>query len=130
MYFDYAVVNGLLAAGMAWCAVAEFTLFDGLAAQMANAKVPLTWMPMLATIKLVAMVGILVGFWVPAIGTAAAIGVAIYFVGALIKHVAANDSNFFGAIFFLVLACAALTLRMAASDAFDMGVLTIAEDSK
>jgi hypothetical protein len=129
MFFDYAVVNGLLAAGMAWCAFVELTLFDGLAAQMANAKVPLAWMPMLATVKLVAMVGILVGFWVPAVGTAAAIGVAVYFVGAIIKHVAANDSNVFGAIFFLVLACAALTLRMAASDAFDMGVLTIAEDS-
>jgi hypothetical protein len=64
------------------------------------------------------------GFWVPVVGTAAAIGVAVYFVGAVVKHVAANDSNVFGAILFLVLACAAVTLRVAASAAFGLGVLS------
>jgi hypothetical protein len=51
MFIAYAAVNGLLAAGMAWCAFAEFTLFDGLPAQMAKAKVPLAWMPVLASVK-------------------------------------------------------------------------------
>jgi len=124
MFIAYAVVNGLLAAGMAWCAFAEFTLFDGLPAQMAKAKVPLAWMPVLASVKVLALVGIVAGFWVPVVGTAAAIGVAVYFVGAVVKHVAANDSNVFGAIFFLVLACAAVTLRVAASAAFGLGVLS------
>ena len=128
MSLAYAVVNFSLAAALASCAFAEFTLFDELPAQMAKAKVPLAWLPVLATVKVVALVGILAGFWVPAVGTAAAIGVAVYFVGAIVKHVAANDSNVLAAIVFLVLACAALTLRVAASDAFGLGVLTLAED--
>jgi len=124
MFVAYVAVNGLLAAGMAWCAFAEFTLFDGLPVQMAKAKVPLAWMPVLASVKVLALVGIVAGFWVPVVGTAAAIGVAVYFVGAVVKHIAANDSNVFGAIFFLVLACAAVTLRVAASAAFGLGVLS------
>jgi hypothetical protein len=124
MSIAYVLVNSLLGMGMAWCAFAEFTLFDGLPAQMAKAKVPLAWLPVLGTVKVVALVGIVVGFWVPVVGTAAAIGVAIYFVAAILKHIDASDSNVFGAIFFLLLACAALTLRVAASDAFGMGVLS------
>jgi DoxX-like family len=128
MSIAYAVVNFSLAAALATCALAEFTLFDEFRAQMVQAKVPPAWLPVLATVKLVALVGIVAGFWVPAVGTAAAIGVAGYFVVAIVKHVAANDSNVFGAIVFLVLAGAALTLRVAASDAFGLGVFTLAED--
>jgi hypothetical protein len=54
MFVAYVAVNGLLAAGMAWCAFAEFTLFDGLPAKMAKAKVPLAWMPVLASVKVLA----------------------------------------------------------------------------
>ncbi len=124
MFIAYVVVNILLAAGMAWCGFAEFTLFDGIPAQMAKAGVPVSWMPWLATVKVVAMVGVVVGFGVPVIGTAAAVGVALYFVGAIVRHVSAHDPNVGGAIFFLVLACAALTLRVATSSAFGLGVLS------
>lgn len=124
MFPAYVVVNALLAATMAWCAFAEFTRFNGIPAMMAKARVPLSWLPWLASAKAVALVGLAVGFVVPAIGTAAAVGVALYFVGAIVKHVTAHDSNVGGAIFFLVLACAALTLRVAASSAFGFGVLS------
>jgi hypothetical protein len=123
MFTAYVVVNVLLAAGMAWCGFAEFTLFDGIPAQMARAGVPLSWMPWLASAKVVALVGVVVGFGVPAIGTAAAVGVALYFVAAIVKHVRAHDSNVGGAVFFLVLACTALALRVLASDALGLGVL-------
>jgi hypothetical protein len=124
MFITYLATNALLAAGMAWCAFAEFTRFNGIPAQMAKASVPLPWLPWLAAVKVVALVGILVGFWVPVVGTAAAVGVAVYFVGAIVKHITAHDSNVGGAIFFMVLACAALTLRVAASAALGLGVLS------
>lgn len=117
------LVNAFLAVTMAWCAFAEFTRFGGIPAQMAKAGVPLSWLPWLATVKVVALVGVVVGFGVPLIGTAAAVGVAIYFVAALVKHWTAHDSNVGGAIFFLVLACAAVTLRITASSAFGLGIL-------
>jgi len=124
MFTAYIVVNLLLAAGMAWCGFAELTLFNGIPAQMAKAGVPLSWMPWLATAKVVALVGVAVGFGVPVIGTAAAVGVALYFVAAIVKHLMAHDSNVGGAVFFLVLACAALTLRVVASSAFGLGLLS------
>lgn len=123
MFTGYVLVNALLAATMAWCAFAEFTRFKGIPAQMAKAGVPLAWLPWLGSVKVVALVGVVVGFWVPVIGTAAAIGVAVYFVAAMVKHATAHDSNVGGAIFFLVLACAAVTLRVAASSAFGLGVV-------
>lgn len=125
MFAAYVAVNGLLAAGMAWCAFAEYTLFGAIPEQMAKARVLLSWMPALATVKVVALVGIVVGFWVPVVGTATVVGLAIYFVGAIVKHVTAHDSsNIGGAVFFLVLACAALALRLTASSAFGPGVLS------
>jgi hypothetical protein len=56
--------------------------------------VPLSW---LAAVKVVALVGVLVGFWVTVVGTAAAVGVAVYLVGAIVKHITAHDSNVGGA---------------------------------
>ncbi|MFJ9173571.1 DoxX family protein [Streptomyces sp. NPDC102360] len=46
--------------------------------------VPETWWPRLAAAKLLGAAGLLVGLAVPAIGVAAAIGLALYFVGAVI----------------------------------------------
>jgi hypothetical protein len=109
---------------MVWCAFAEFTRFDGIPAQMTKAQVPLSWLPWLASVKALALVGIGVGFFVPVVGTAAAAGVAVYFVGAIVKHIMAHDAgNAGGAISFLLLASAALILRVAASSAYGLSVL-------
>ena len=125
MFVAYVVVNSLLALGLAWCAFAEFTRFDGIPAQMAKAQVPSAWLPTLASVKVLALVGIVVGFWVPIVGTAASIGVGVYFVGAILKHVSARDANIWGATFFLLLGSAALTLRIAASAGLGLlGVLS------
>jgi len=124
VFISYVAVNALLGLGMAWCAFAEFTRFDGLPALMTRAQVPLSWLPWLASVKALALVGIVVGFWVPVVGTAAAAGVALYFVGAIVKHIMANDAKSAGgAVFFLVLAGAALAVRVAASSAYGLGVL-------
>lgn len=124
MFIAYIIVNSLLASGMAWCAFAEFSRFDGIPAQMAKAEVPLVWLPTLAAVKVVALVGLVVGFWVPIVGTAAALGIAVYFVVAILKHVTARDSNVWGATFFLCLGCAALAVRIAATTAFGLDVLS------
>src|SRR5579859_1804916 len=114
MSLAYIIVNALLALGMAWCAYAEFTRFKGIPEQMAKARVPLEWLPALATVKVVALIGVLVGFWVPAIGILTAGAVVVYFLAAIAWHIGAHDSNIAGASFFLVLAASALVLRTAA----------------
>jgi hypothetical protein len=51
---------------------------------------------------------LLIGFAVPVLGTAAAIGLVLYFTGALGAHLRARDPGIGGAVSFLVLAAAAL----------------------
>ncbi len=48
-------------------------------------------LPLLAGLKLLGAIGVLVGFAVPAIGVAAAIGLTLYFLGAVAFHVRAGD---------------------------------------
>jgi hypothetical protein len=58
---------------------------------------------------------LLVGIAVPQIGIAAAAGLVLFFVGAIITHLRARDYSFGLAVVFLLLAVAALVLRLAAS---------------
>jgi hypothetical protein len=58
-------------------------------------------------------VGLLVGFAVPALGTAAAIGLVLYFVCAVTAHLRVRDQQIGGAVFFLFLAAAALATGVA-----------------
>ncbi len=56
------------------------------------------------------------GFAVPALGTAAAIGLVLYFVCAVTAHVRVHDRQIGGAVFFLLLAAAALATALAYRD--------------
>ncbi|MCX5272309.1 DoxX family protein [Streptomyces virginiae] len=53
--------------------------------------VPRSWWTPLATAKAAGAVGLAVGVFVPAIGVAAAIGVALYFAGAVITVLRAKS---------------------------------------
>ena len=77
--------------------------------------VPLSWFPMLASAEIAGAVGLIIGLWVPALGMAAAIGVVLYFVGAVIAHLRANDRDLFSPVVAMLLAAAALVLRLVSS---------------
>jgi hypothetical protein len=68
---------------------------------------------MLGILKAAGATGLLVGIGVPLIGTAAAIGLILFFVGAIIIHLRARDYSLGPAVAFLLLAVAALVLRLA-----------------
>ena len=56
-------------------------------ANSAEVHVPRSWLPMLGTVKLAGAIGLLVGLVaLPAIGIAAAMGLLLFFIGALIAH--------------------------------------------
>jgi hypothetical protein len=69
-------------------------------------------MTLLGILKGAAAFGLLVGIGVPLIGAAAAPGLICFFVAALIIHLRARDYSFGLAVIFLVLAVAALALRV------------------
>lgn len=84
-------------------------------ANSAEVHVPPPWLPMLGTVKLAGAIGLLVGLVaLPAIGIAAATGLLLFFIGALIAHVRARalyNIAFPGA--YLALSAASLVLLTA-----------------
>jgi hypothetical protein len=82
---------------------------------VANAGVPESWLTMLGILKAAGALGLLVGIGVPSIGIAAASGLILFFVAAIITHLRVHDYSFGLAAVFLSLAVSALALRLASS---------------
>jgi hypothetical protein len=71
-----------------------------------------SWLPILGILKAAGGLGLLVGIGVPVIGFAAAIGLILFFVGAVITHLRARDYSFGNGVpvMFLLAAVTALVL--------------------
>ena len=77
-------------------------------------KVPHNRIPLIAGAQLCGALGLLVGLAAPPLGIAAAIGIVLLFLGALIVHARARNANVVPALVMLALAMAALSLRLGA----------------
>jgi hypothetical protein len=117
MSIAYPVVTLLAIAANPFSGVAALAHFKPILPGMARAGVPESWLTFpIGTLKTAGAVGLLLGLiGVPLIGTAAAIGLILFFVCALYTHVRAGDySPQFGlAIGFLLLAVATLVAGLA-----------------
>ena len=80
---------------------------------MAKVGVSESWLTTLGILKAAGALGLLIGIRVPLIGIAAAVGLVLFFVGAIVTHLRARDYSFGLAVVFLLLAIAALVLRLA-----------------
>lgn len=107
------VVTILLAAYLAFSAGADFVRWNRVLVVMARAGVPESWLPMLGALKAAGAVGLLVGIVVRPIGVAAACGVILFFIGAIITHLRSRFYSFGSPGSFLLLAVAALVLTLA-----------------
>jgi len=75
--------------------------------------VPMKYFPLLAMCELAGAVGLVLGIWWPPLGVAAAIGLVIYFAGAVVSHLRVGDVKGIGpAAFLLTMSAAALALRI------------------
>jgi hypothetical protein len=117
MYTAYVVVTLLAIAANTFSGVAALVHFKPILPGMAKAGVPESWLTFpIGTLKTAGAVGLLLGvIGVPLIGTAAAVGLILFFVCAIYTHMRAGDySPQFGlALGFLLLAVAALVLDLA-----------------
>jgi hypothetical protein len=113
MFIASIVVSALLALAMAGSAVNKLIKNETVMKGMDVVRVPRDRVWMLAVLELAAAVGLVVGiFWWP-IGVAAAIGVIVYFVGAIVAHARVSDTKGMTApAALLVLGIAALVLRL------------------
>ena len=117
VFAAYLIVTLLTAAANFFSAGCDFVRYKQVRIAMAKAGVPESWLTFpIGTLKTAGAVGLLLGvIGVPLIGTAAAVGLILFFVCALYTHLRAGDySPQFGlAIGFLLLAVAALVLDLA-----------------
>ena len=75
--------------------------------------VPLKFFPLLAACEFAGALGLLAGIAWPPLGIAGAVGLVLYFVGAVVSHLRVGDFKGIGsAAFMLVVAAGALTLRI------------------
>ena len=85
-------VTSLLALALAFAAVRKLSHRPDVVATYTRVGVPEERLNLLATILLVAVVGLIAGlFWVP-IAIATAIGLIVYFAVAIAAHVRHNDT--------------------------------------
>jgi len=85
------VVTMLTAVVTAAIAILDFIPAGFVLANSAKVRVPRSWLPMLGALKLAGAAGLLVGLVSPpAIGIAAATGLLLYFIGAVIAHLRAR----------------------------------------
>lgn len=114
MEIAYVVVT-LVAAGMnTFAAVVDFTRRKWVMAVLKKCSVPESWTPTLGVFKLLGAIGLVLGFRYPVLGSAAAIGLMMFFVCAIVIHLRAEDRSFGGAVFFLSLAAGSFALEMQA----------------
>ena len=113
MFTAYVVVTLMAIAASTFVAIANFIRLKFVLSTAAKVGVSESWMTMLGTLNAAAALGLLVGLIsVPLIGTAAAIGLILFFVGAIITHLRVRDYSIGPAAAFLLLAVAALVLGL------------------
>ena len=116
MFTLYVIVVGFAATANLSFAALDLSRSEFVLANMTKVGVPPSWLYPLGALKGAGGLGLIVGIWVPAIGAAAAIGLVLFFIGALITHFRAHAdavSNLYPGGF-LLLAVGALSLRLAA----------------
>jgi DoxX-like family len=117
VFAAYVIVTIVAVAANAFSGVAAILHFKPILPGMAKAGVPESWLTFpIGTLKTAGAAGLLLGLiGVPVIGTAAAIGLILFFVCAIYTHVRSGDySAQFGlANGYLLLAVATLALDLA-----------------
>ncbi|RDI45276.1 DoxX family protein [Nocardia mexicana] len=76
-------------------------------------RVPQSWMIMLGTLMGAGALGLLAGFALPALGIAAATGLVLYFIGAVIAHLRVRDYALGRVSAFLALTVITLAVTLA-----------------
>jgi len=117
MFAAYLIVTALTAAANLFSAGCDFVRYKQVSIAMAKAGVPESWMTTLGILKAAGALGLLVGIGLPVMGTAAAIGLTLFFIAAIITHLRGHDYSLGPPTFFLLMAVGALALRLATSQA-------------
>ncbi len=113
MHVTYLAMTILAALANGYAACLNFAGAESVKVVADRVRVSRRWMVPLGTVLACGAAGLLTGLVVPALGTTAAIGLVLYFICAVTAHLRVHDRQVGGAVFFLLLAAAALTADLA-----------------
>lgn len=113
MFVTYVVITLGAVALNVFSATCDFLRWERIVVAMRKAGVPESWLPTLGVLKAAGAVGLLLGFRYPVLGAAAAIGIMMFFVCAIVIHLRAHDTSFGLAATFLVFAAGSFALELA-----------------
>ncbi|MFG1648311.1 DoxX family protein [Micromonospora sp. NPDC049275] len=113
MFAAYVTVTIIASVFTAIAAVTYLIGHDYPKAQADMKRIPHSWLPVLGLLLAAGSVGLVVGFAVPLLGTLAAVGLVLYFVGALIAHLRVGSRKLVGWAVFFVTVLAALAVNLA-----------------
>ncbi len=108
MHTAYVVITILAALAYGYAAGLNFIGAESVKVVADKVHVSRKWMIPFGMLLASGALGLLIGFVVPALSTAAGIGLVVYFICALGAHLRVRDPQIAGAASFLVLAVAAL----------------------
>lgn len=112
MQIVYVAVTVVVALANSYAAVLNFAGAESVKAVSDQVRVSRKWMIPFGLLLASGAIGLLAGFAVPVLGTAAAIGLVAYFVCAVSAHIRVRDPKVAGAVSFLVMAVAALAVGL------------------
>jgi hypothetical protein len=116
MLAAYIAVTVVAAIANACAAVLSFTHHKSVVETVERLRVPVSWMVPLGFLLAAGSLGLVAGFAIPALGTAAACGLVLYFLFAAGAHIRARDTRLLAWInwaAFFTLAVAALVMGLA-----------------
>lgn len=113
MFAAYVTVTILAAVFNGIAAVTYLTGHEYPQAQADLKRVPRSWIPRLGALLAAGSTGLLAGFAVPLLGTLAAAGLVLYFLGALVAHLRVRSRQLAGWAVFFSVAVAALAVNLA-----------------
>jgi hypothetical protein len=115
MHIAYVVVSVITLTANAWAAAADFTRAKFVLANSAELNLPESWVTPLGVLKAAGVAGLLLGLvGVQLVGIAAAIGLVLFFMGAVGAHIRTRVfHNIAIPTGYLALAVATLVLSLA-----------------
>ena len=118
MQVIYLVSTVLAALANGYAAALNFVGAESVKVVADRVRVSRGWMVPLGMLLACGAVGLLSGLVVPVLGTVAAVGLVLYFMCAVTAHLRVRDRRLGGAVFFLLLAVAALSADVAYRDSW------------
>jgi hypothetical protein len=112
MGIAYVVITIVVALANGYAAALNFVGAQSVKVVADEVRVSQKWMIPFGILLAAGAAGLVAGLAVPVLGTAAAIGLVVYFICAVSAHIRVRDPKVAGAVSFLVLAVAALVVGL------------------